>query len=123
MTKSPEVRAAAAAVMPMVLFTQIWKSLAYSTGGILLGGLDWWHSSYGMQVSAALCIGLCYILPRNLWNIWIALAVFMATQVIMASQRFLSGKDQWSGMSWKAGAFRNQASSGSGRIADAKLAM
>ena len=84
--------------MPMVLFTQIWKSLAYSTGGILLGGLDWLASSVGMQISALLCIGLVFTLPQSLWNIWIALAVFMATQVILAGQRFFGGKDQWEGL-------------------------
>ena len=98
MTSSPDVRAAAAAVMPMVLFTQIWKSLAYSTGGILLGGLDWLASSVGMQISALLCIGIVFALPQSLWNIWIALAVFMATQVILAGQRFFGGKDQWEGL-------------------------
>lgn len=99
MTKSPEVRAAAAAVMPVVLITQIWKGLAYSTGGILLGGLDWVNSSLGMQVSAALCIGLTLLLPPSLWNIWVSLAVFMATQVILAFVRFTSGKDQWAELS------------------------
>ena len=106
MTRSPEVRTAAAAVMPMVLFTQIWKSLAYSTGGILLGGLDWFASSLGMQISALLCIGLVTILPSTLWNIWIALAVFMAAQVILASQRFLGGKDQWAGLDFSTPAYR-----------------
>ena len=106
MTRSPEVRTAAAAVMPMVLFTQIWKSLAYSTGGILLGGLDWFASSLGMQISARLCIGLVTILPSTLWNIWIALAVFMAAQVILASQRFFGGKDQWAGLDFSTPAYR-----------------
>ena len=99
MTKSPEVRAAAAAVMPVVLFTQVWKGLAYSTGGILLGGLDWFHSSLGMQISAVLCIGLTLLLPQSLWNIWVALAVFMGTQVVLAFARFVSGKGQWAGLS------------------------
>ena len=99
MTKSPEVRAAAAAVMPVVLFTQIWKGLAYSTGGILLGGLDWFHSSLGMQISAAVCVGLTVLLPQSLWNIWVALAAFMAGQVILAFMRFTSGKGEWAGLS------------------------
>lgn len=47
MTTSVEVRAAAATVMPVVLATQIFKGLSYSTGGILLGGLDWLYSTIG----------------------------------------------------------------------------
>lgn len=50
MTTSPEVRAAAATVMPVVLATQIFKGLSYSTGGILLGGLDWLYSTIGKFV-------------------------------------------------------------------------
>jgi putative MATE family efflux protein len=57
MTTSPEVRAAAAAVMPVVLVTQIFKGLCYSTGGILLGGLDWLNSTIGMVIASVICIG------------------------------------------------------------------
>ena len=46
-TQTVEVRAAAATVMPVVLATQIFKGLSYSTGGILLGGLDWLYSTIG----------------------------------------------------------------------------
>ena len=81
LTKSPEVFLAAKAIMPIVLLTQMVKGLAYSTGGIILGGLDWFWSSLGMQLSAVVCIGLVYVLPPSLWNIWIALAAFMGTQV------------------------------------------
>lgn len=83
LTKSPEVFLAAKAIMPIVLLTQMVKGLAYSTGGIILGGLDWFWSSLGMQIAAVVCIGLVYVLPPSLWNIWIALAAFMGTQVCM----------------------------------------
>jgi Na+-driven multidrug efflux pump len=82
LTKSPEVFQAAAKIMPVVLLTQMIKGLAYSTGGIILGGLDWYWSSLGMQISAVVCIGLTYALPPSLWNIWIALAGFMGIQVV-----------------------------------------
>lgn len=81
LTKSPEVFLAAKAIMPVVLLTQLVKGLAYSTGGIILGGLDWFWSSLGMQLAAFVCVGLIYVLPPTLWNIWIALAGFMGTQV------------------------------------------
>lgn len=81
LTKSPEVFAAASAVMPIVLVTQLFKGLAYSTGGIILGGLDWKWSSLGAMISAVLCVGLTAVLPPSLWNIWVALSVLMATQV------------------------------------------
>jgi Na+-driven multidrug efflux pump len=65
LTKTPEVRAAAAAVMPVVLLTQIIKGLAYSTGGILLGGLDWFNSSAGMGLSAFIAVGILQFIPGN----------------------------------------------------------
>jgi Na+-driven multidrug efflux pump len=81
LTRSAEVRAAAAAVMPVVIATQVFKGLGYATGGIILGGLDWTWSSLGSQLSAVLCLALVRLLPASLWNIWISLAVLMATQV------------------------------------------
>ena len=82
MTTNVEVRAAAAAVMPIVLATQIFKSLAYSTNGILLGGLDWEYSSAGMAAAAVILIGILKLLPPSLWNIWVSLLGFMAGQVV-----------------------------------------
>ena len=98
MTASAEVRAAAAAVMPVVLLTQIFKGLSYSTGGILLGGMDWLWSTAGMVVASVACIGVVVALPNSLWNIWVALAVFMGTQVLCAGLRLLSGEGPWKGL-------------------------
>lgn len=81
LTQSPEVHAAALEVMPMVLATQLSKGLAYATGGIILGGLDWQWASLGPVLSSVLCVGLLLALPVNLWNIWVSLAVLMAAQV------------------------------------------
>lgn len=98
MTKSPAVRAAAAAVMPVVLWTQIFKSLAYSTNGVLLGGLDWVYSSTGMTAASLVLISLLLVLPNTLKNIWISLAAFMASQVIISSARFMSQRGPWKGI-------------------------
>jgi Na+-driven multidrug efflux pump len=81
LTKSPDVATAAAAVMPIVVATQVFKGLGYSTGGILLGGLDWAWSSLCAQLSAVLCMGLLLVLPPTLRSIWLGLATLMATQV------------------------------------------
>lgn len=81
LTKSLEVFEATKAIMPIVLLTQIFKGLAYSTGGILLGGKDWNWSTFSMISASVVCVSLISILPTSLWNIWVALAAFMATQV------------------------------------------
>ena len=99
LTKTPEVRAAAASIMPMVLLTQIFKGLAYSTGGVLLGGLDWFNSSAGMSIASLVTIVLLqFFLPNSLWNIWVGLAVFMATQVVVAMLRLISATGPWVGL-------------------------
>ena len=95
MTASQEVRAAAAAVMPVVLWTQIFKGLSYSTGGILLGGMDWLYSTIGMVTASIACIGVVLVLPLSLRNIWMGLAVFMGMQVLGAAWRLLSGQGPW----------------------------
>ena len=81
LTTSTEVRTAALKIMPVVLLTQIFKGLSYSTGGILLGGLDWSYSTIGMCIASAVCVGVIKIFPSSLWNVWAALAAFMGTQV------------------------------------------
>ena len=98
MTASPEVRAAAGAVMPMVLVTQIFKGLSYSTGGILLGGMDWAPSTMGMVMAAVCAISYVLLTPLTLWNIWVGLAIFMGMQVLTAGVRLLSGKGPWQGL-------------------------
>jgi putative MATE family efflux protein len=98
MSKSVPVQQTALAIMPVVLMTQIFKGLAYSTGGILLGGLDWGWSTASMVIAACLSITCTLVLPPSLWNIWVSLSLFMAVQVAVASFRFLSGKGPWRGV-------------------------
>lgn len=95
MTKSPEVRAVAATVMPVVLLTQIFKSLAYSTNGVLMGGLDWGYSTVSVIIATLVCMGTVAVLPKSLWNIWVGLAGFMSFQVLVSSSRFLSRTGPW----------------------------
>ena len=85
LTRSTEVYAAAAVVMPAVIATQVFKGLGYSMVGIILGGSDWLWSSLGSQLSAALCVGIVAALPPSLWNIWLGLTVLMATQVTIVN--------------------------------------
>ena len=59
-TRSPEVHAAAVAVMPIVLATQLFKALEHSTSGIIMGGQDWKWSSFG-----ALCPLLVWCLTHR----------------------------------------------------------
>ena len=114
MTATPEVRVAAMAVMPMVLLTQVLKGFAYSTGGIVLGGLDWQTSATGMTISAIVTVTVVELFRLTkafggvtVWNIWIALAMFFATQVCHALLRVFSGNGPWSGLYLLGGRFKN----------------
>jgi putative MATE family efflux protein len=98
LTRSPEVYAVAAAVMPVVLVTQLFKGLEYSTGGIVLGGQDWKWSSFGSILAAVLSVGFFSVMPSSLWNIWVGLAVLMVTQVGVAMFRITSGHGPWAGL-------------------------
>lgn len=57
-TRSPEVHAAAVAVMPIVLVTQLFKALEHSTSGIIMGGQDWKWSSLGASSPCNFC---CFV--------------------------------------------------------------
>ena len=95
MTSSLAVRQMATQAMPIVLIAQVFKCLSSSTGGILLGGLDWNWSTASMSIAALLCVILTKILPGSLTSIWIALATFMATQLVVATYRIFSNKGPW----------------------------
>jgi putative MATE family efflux protein len=90
LTSTPSVFAVAKDIMPVVLATQVFKGLAYSTGGILLGGLDWGWSTLSMIVASIVCVTTVTILPPSLWNIWVALAAFMASQVLYSAYIVMS---------------------------------
>ena len=98
MTKSPEVRALAVSVMPIVLIAQILKGVSSSTVGILMGGLDWTWSTAGMATASIICIGLLKLLPPSLASIWISLSMFMATQLVFGILRIYSNSGPWKGL-------------------------
>jgi putative MATE family efflux protein len=98
LTTSVDVQKTAAAIMPAVLLTQLIKGLTYSTGGIILGGLDWTWSTAGMLLASAVCVGLTRALPLTLTNIWLALAAFMGVQVIFSLLRVASSRGPWEGL-------------------------
>jgi len=98
MTKSAEVRAAALHVMPIVLLTQIFKGVSSSTGGILLGGLDWTWTTTGMILASVLSIASIQLLPKSLYGLWIALSIFTSTQVLVALLRIFSNSGPWKGL-------------------------
>ena len=99
MAKSIDVQNAAFTIMPVVLMTQLFKGLAYSSGGILLGGRDWSFSTLSMIISSIVCILVTKYLPilqpKSLYNLWIGLATFMATQVLVAAARISSRTGPW----------------------------
>jgi Na+-driven multidrug efflux pump len=95
MTKSNDVRIAAMQIIPLVLMTQIFKGVSSSTGGILLGGLDWSFSTAGMIIASVLSILSFYLLPKSLMSIWFSLAVFTSSQVITAMIRIYSDTGPW----------------------------
>jgi hypothetical protein len=123
MARGEEVRQATLAVMPIVLLAQAFKGVSSrccclpffhplpsfsliilsvclsvyvcSTGGILLGGLDWAWSTCGMVIAAVLSVATIQLLPRSLSSTWTGLAVFTGTQVVCALLRIHSRTGPW----------------------------
>jgi putative MATE family efflux protein len=102
LTTNVEIQAAAGAIFPVVLVTQILKGLAYPVNGIIMGGLDWWSSMMGMWAANLACVGLIRYFALTstaglvtLNQLWWALAVFMATQVATGIARYESKTGVW----------------------------
>ena len=65
-----------------------------------MGGLDWFFSLLAMWASNIVCIGMVKGWSMggaviSLGQIWLALAAFMATQVVTGILRFLSKTGVW----------------------------
>jgi Na+-driven multidrug efflux pump len=56
MSSSFEVQSLVYGVMPIVLWTQLFKGLAYASGGTLLGGKDWKFSTLTMIISSVISV-------------------------------------------------------------------
>ena len=100
LTTSAEVQAAAAAIFPMVLATQTAKGLCYPVNGVIMGGLDWKYSMLSMWTANLACVGLIKFFSLGgaivtLNQVWTALFVFMAAQLVTGVARYSSRTGIW----------------------------
>ena len=99
LTTNAEVRSAAALIFPMVLATQTAKGLCYPVNGVIMGGLDWKYTMVAMWVANFACVGLIkYFSLRGavtLNQVWTALFVFMAAQLVTGVARYRSKTGVW----------------------------
>lgn len=101
LTTNIAVQDAALVILPAVIATQVLKGLAYSTNGIVMGGLDWVFTMLSMWVANFVCIGMVkgFSLfsgsPNTLGQLWWALAAFMGTQVVTSLLRLKSKTGVW----------------------------
>jgi len=100
LTTNLDIRNAASTIFPVVLLTQVLKGLAYPLNGIIMGGLDWKFSMWCMWLANFACVGLLKFWGKggnmvSLNQIWMALAAFMATQVVTSFLRFKSKTGVW----------------------------
>jgi putative MATE family efflux protein len=108
LTSNEAVRSASAAIFPAVLLTQVFKGLAYPTNGIIMGGLDWVFSMFTMWGANIVCVGMvkAFCMGGNtasLGQIWLALAAFMATQVVTSIIRLQSKTGVWNVLRYEKG--------------------
>jgi Na+-driven multidrug efflux pump len=100
LTTNLDIRAASAAIFPVVLLTQVFKGLAYPVNGIIMGSCDWWFTMLAMWSANFVCIGMIRGFTRggqvaSLGQIWWALAAFMAQQVVTGILRYQSKTGVW----------------------------
>ena len=99
LTNNVAIREASAVIFPVVLLTQVFKGLAYPVNGIVMGGLDWVFSMVAMWGANIVSIGMISFWSLGgaitLGQIWLALAAFMATQVVTGIIRYESKTGVW----------------------------
>jgi putative MATE family efflux protein len=99
LTNNVAIREASVVIFPAVLLTQIFKGLAYPVNGIIMGGLDWIFSMVAMWGANIISLGMIGFWSLggtvSLEQIWLALAAFMATQVVTGIIRYESKTGIW----------------------------
>eukprot|EP00547_Thalassionema_nitzschioides_P010682 CAMPEP_0194258092 /NCGR_PEP_ID=MMETSP0158-20130606/40577_1 /TAXON_ID=33649 /ORGANISM="Thalassionema nitzschioides, Strain L26-B" /LENGTH=543 /DNA_ID=CAMNT_0038997373 /DNA_START=75 /DNA_END=1706 /DNA_ORIENTATION=+ len=101
LTTSKEIQNQCRRIFPVVLATQTAKGLCYPVNGILMGGLDWTYTMTTMWAANLASVGYlqyCSMSSSSLVSlnqIWIALFIFMTTQVITGAGRFQSKTGVW----------------------------
>lgn len=100
LTTNLAVRDASATIFPIVLATQTAKGLCYPVNGVIMGGLDWKYTMIAMWAANFACVGLIKYFAQGgatvtLYQIWTALFVFMATQLVTGVVRYSSKTGVW----------------------------
>jgi Na+-driven multidrug efflux pump len=99
LTNNIAIREASVVIFPAVLLTQVFKGLAYPVNGIIMGGLDWTFSMIAMWGANIISLGMIGFWSLGgtvtLEQIWLALAAFMATQVVTGIIRYESKTGIW----------------------------
>ena len=94
-------RKRAYAVMPLVLTCQVLKGLAYPVSGALMGALDWRASAGAMVLAQASTLLLVAVWSGGgkrvlaLNELWAALAILFAVQIMGGLARIASGTGPW----------------------------
>lgn len=100
LTTNTQVQAAATAIFPAVVATQILKGLAYPVNGVIMGGLDWMFSVVAMWLGNLGCFAVLAYCSQvfgavSLHQVWWALAVFMGANVVADIARYESKTGVW----------------------------
>ena len=87
--------------MPLVLTCQVLKGLAYPVSGALMGALDWRASAGAMVLAQASTLLLVAVWSGGgkrvlaLNELWAALAILFAVQIMGELARIASGTGPW----------------------------
>jgi putative MATE family efflux protein len=104
LTGDAAVLGAAAAIMPLVLLTQVSKGLAYPVNGLVMGALDWRFLTASMWLCNMACCSVVYFFKpvQTIGTIWYGLFTFMSMQCITGMIRIVSGTGVWKDLYFKA---------------------
>lgn len=91
-TKESQVISSVKSINLHLILTQIFKSFAYASGGLLLGRFDWRFASYAVQFGAVCSFFYLFLTQPSLKNSWISLEVFMISQAIFGLFRIINKK-------------------------------
>jgi putative MATE family efflux protein len=95
--RDAEVQNAALQALPAFLLAQIVKGLAFSSNGILMGGMDWRGSMLSMWAANVVSITAFQWTsgPTTVTKLWLSWTIFLSTQAFFGLGRYISRTGEW----------------------------
>ena len=93
--KNSEISSSCHGALPLFLVAQVAKGFAFPMNGIIMGGMDWSTSMWGMCFANLSCFVSLRFFGQSIQGLWVAWAAYYLAQGLIGFLRYKSGTGVW----------------------------